>query len=80
MALIDESLFAAAEGRTKPGRAIPTGRKRVAYVKMVKGLVYLGLFVVLGGSFNYGVALSPWFADMRLLYRFVTPIFAMMGY
>ena len=70
-ALVDESLFAAADGRTKPGRAIPLGRKRVAYRKMVLGLVFLGLFVVFGGSCNYAVALTPWFASKGLVNRCV---------
>jgi hypothetical protein len=69
--LVDESLFAAANGRTKPGRAIPFGRKRVAYRKLVLGLVFLGLFIVLGGSCNYAVALTPWFASKGLVYRCV---------
>ena len=71
-ALVDESLFKSAGGKTKPGRAIPLGRKRVAYYKMLSGLVYLGLFVVLGGSFNYGVALTPWFTTKNLIYRSVS--------
>jgi lysophospholipid acyltransferase len=73
MALIDESIFKSAEGKTKSGRSIPHGRKRVAYVKMLTGLIYLGLFVVLGGPFHYGVALTPWFAGKPLVYRFVVP-------
>ena len=70
-ALVDESLFAAANGRTKPGRAIPSGRKRVAYRKLVIGLVFLGLFIVFGGSCNFAVALTPWFASKGLVYRCV---------
>jgi lysophospholipid acyltransferase len=71
MALVDESLFKNAEGKTKPGRALPTGRKRVAYVKMFMGLTYLGIFVVLGGSYNYGMALTSWFSNQSLVHRFV---------
>ena len=52
-----------------PGRLIPRGRKRVAYRKMVVGLVYLGLFVVFGGKYNYSVALQEWFPRKNLFYR-----------
>jgi len=38
-ALIDESLFKGAEGKMKSGRAVPAGRKRVVYWKMVSSLV-----------------------------------------
>ncbi|EMD40473.1 hypothetical protein CERSUDRAFT_111072 [Gelatoporia subvermispora B] len=50
---------------------VPKGRKRVAYVKMLKGLAYLGLFVTCIGSFNYGVAIQDWFAEKSFLYRIV---------
>lgn len=53
-------------------RAIPDGRKRVAYRKMVTGLVFLGLFVVLNPSYNYSTALTPWFAEQSLLHRYVS--------
>lgn len=52
-----------------PGRLIPKGRKRVAYRKMLVGLVYLGLYVVLGGQYNYSIALQDWFVQKSLLYR-----------
>lgn len=52
-----------------PGRLVPRGRKRVAYRKMVTGLIYLGLFVVLGGQYNYGMATQDWFVTKPLLYR-----------
>ena len=72
-ALVDESVFAAhaGNGRTKPGRAIPAGRKRVAYAKMGLGLGFLGLFVVFGGSCHFGVALTPWFVSKGWAYRCV---------
>ncbi|KAI9572388.1 MBOAT, membrane-bound O-acyltransferase family-domain-containing protein [Boletus coccyginus] len=67
--LIDESLFKSVEFMKPTRRAIPNGRKRVAYRKMLMGLVFLGLFVVLGPSYNFAIALMPWFAEQTLLYR-----------
>jgi len=76
MSLIDESIFKsnAANGNarsSKSARKVPKGRKRVAYRKMILGLIFLGLFVTLGGSFNYGVATQPWFAARDIFYRYV---------
>jgi lysophospholipid acyltransferase len=48
---------------------MPTGRKRVAYSKMVVGLAWLGAFVVLSGKYNFGTMLQPWVATMPLWYR-----------
>ncbi|KIL67251.1 hypothetical protein M378DRAFT_74038 [Amanita muscaria Koide BX008] len=67
--LVNEVTFKKIERTDKACRLIPNGRKRVAYRKLFKGLVFLGLFVVLGGSNNYSVALTPWFASKSLLYR-----------
>ncbi|KAH0839574.1 MBOAT, membrane-bound O-acyltransferase family-domain-containing protein [Lanmaoa asiatica] len=67
--LIDESLFKSVESTKPMRRAIPDGRKRVAYRKMLMGLVFLGLFVVLNPSYNFAIALTPWFAEQSLLYR-----------
>lgn len=77
MDLIDGTRFKllekADDGKFKavsiPGRLVPRGRKRVAYRKMVMGLIYLGLFVVLGGQYNYGIAVQDWFVQKGLLYR-----------
>jgi len=73
MSLIDESLFKSAEakGNTNSRRAIPDGRKRVAYRKMLTGLVFLGSFVVLGPSFYFGITVTPWFITQGFLYRSV---------
>lgn len=76
MSLIDESIFksTAANGNvhdTKSARKVPRGRKRVAYRKMIMGLIFLGLFVTLGGSFNYGMATKSWFTARSLTYRYV---------
>ncbi|KAI6004231.1 MBOAT, membrane-bound O-acyltransferase family-domain-containing protein [Pisolithus albus] len=74
--LIDGSLFKSAnpEPKNAPRRAIPSGRKRVAYRKMVIGLLFLGAFVVLGPKYHFGIALTPWFLSQGLLKRRVTPI------
>ncbi len=54
-----------------PGRLVPRGRKRVAYRKLAMGLAYLGMFVVLGGQYNYGIAIQDWFGQKSLWYRYV---------
>lgn len=54
-------------------RAIPDGRKRVAYRKMLTGLAFLGIFMVLGPSYNYAIALTPWFAKQNLFYGYENP-------
>jgi lysophospholipid acyltransferase len=74
ISLIDESIYKSTRthqnaASTKSGRNVPDGRKRVAYRKMAFGLAWLGVFVVLGGSYNFTVALQPWFATRSLLYR-----------
>ncbi|KAH7904100.1 MBOAT, membrane-bound O-acyltransferase family-domain-containing protein, partial [Hygrophoropsis aurantiaca] len=70
-ALIDESLFKSSEGKNNghSKRAVPSGRKRVAYRKMVTGLLFLGTFVALGPSFYFGIAITPWFVTKGILYR-----------
>ncbi|KAI0796503.1 MBOAT, membrane-bound O-acyltransferase family-domain-containing protein [Abortiporus biennis] len=76
MSLIDGSLFkttdkvdAQVKSIFSGRRIVPRGRKRVAYKKMVFGLVYLGTYVVFGGSYNYGVAVQDWFAKRSIFYR-----------
>lgn len=71
ISLIDESLF---EGKRSPSstRSIPDGRKRVAYRKMLTGLVFLGIFVVLSPSFYYAIVITPWFMTQGFLYRSVS--------
>ncbi|KAG0700048.1 MBOAT, membrane-bound O-acyltransferase family-domain-containing protein [Suillus ampliporus] len=70
MSLIDESIFKSAEGKcNNASRTIPDGRKRVAYRKMLTGLVFLGIFVVLSPSFYYGIAVTPWFLTQGFIYR-----------
>ncbi|KAJ3558940.1 hypothetical protein NM688_g636 [Phlebia brevispora] len=86
MNLIDGTLFKAIDKESEerraavkvPGRLVPRGRKRVAYRKMIMGLMYLGIFVVLGGQYNYGIAIQDWFAQKSLLYRI--SIFQLCGF
>jgi lysophospholipid acyltransferase len=74
MSLVDESIYGSSGTKentssAKSGRKVPKGRKRVAYRKLVIGLIWLGLFVTLGGSHNYSVVLQPWFATRNIFYR-----------
>lgn len=71
MNLVNETMFQDPEVKAKAnGRKLPSGRKRIAYKKMFMGLLYLGIFVVLGGSNNYAVALTPGFAKKSLSARY----------
>ncbi|KAF8627569.1 hypothetical protein AX15_004361 [Amanita polypyramis BW_CC] len=69
--LVGETVFRKLEkdDKAKASRLIPNGRKRVAYRKMFIGLIFLGIFVVFGGSHNFSTALTPWFASLPLLHR-----------
>jgi lysophospholipid acyltransferase len=69
MDLVNETMFKKLAVKGKNGRNIPAGRKRVAYRKMLFGLVYLGIFVVFSGTWNYGISMTPWFVEQSLLYR-----------
>jgi len=64
--VITESHFVGYERKDKKSRNIPKGRKRVAYIKMLMGLFYLGCYVVFSGTYNYGSMLKPWFKDMNM--------------
>ncbi|KAK0191425.1 endoplasmic reticulum protein [Armillaria mellea] len=68
MELITEKLY---EGHVKENakRNLPSGRKRVAYRKMLEGLVYLAIFVLLGAKYNFATVLTPWFAEQSMWYR-----------
>lgn len=69
--LINETVFddEKVKAKAKAGRKLPPGRKRVAYFKMLMGLVYLGIFVVFGGQNNYATALTPWFEEHNLFVK-----------
>ncbi|KAG6813196.1 hypothetical protein H0H92_013316 [Tricholoma furcatifolium] len=69
--LVNETVFHddKVKEKTKGGRKLPSGRKRVAYGKMVLGLVFLGIFVVLGGQNNFSTALTPKFMEHNIFVR-----------
>ncbi|TFK56239.1 MBOAT-domain-containing protein [Heliocybe sulcata] len=74
--LIDGSIFKIAEGQQQPkkedkDRPIPVGRRTMAYRKMLKGLIFLGLFTTCYGTFTYEVALAPWFLKKNIVYRII---------
>ena len=74
MSLIDETIYKANGSKNeteKKGRLVPKGRKRVAYRKLITGLVFLGLFVTQNGKFNFSVSLQDQFIKESLLYRYV---------
>ena len=71
MEVINETMFqhAHVKATLKAGRTVPPGRKRAAYSKMIMGLLFLGVFVVLGPKYSYRYALKPEFARKSLLHR-----------
>jgi hypothetical protein len=71
MEVINETMFqhAHVKATLKAGRTVPRGRKRAAYSKMIMGLLFLGVFVVLGPKYSYKYALKPEFARKSLLHR-----------
>ncbi|KAH6888373.1 endoplasmic reticulum protein [Coprinopsis sp. MPI-PUGE-AT-0042] len=56
---------------------LPAYRKRAAYTRLVKGLVFLGAFVALNPTFNYLRATTDEFASNPLWYRIV--LFTLFG-
>jgi hypothetical protein len=72
MDVVNETMFTHPDVRPKikPGRKTPSYRKRAAYTRMLLGLVYLGIFVVLGPTFNFAAGLKPEFLQKNLLTRF----------
>jgi lysophospholipid acyltransferase len=48
---------------------MPIGRKRVAYRKLILGLIFLGAYVSLYGSYNFARSLEPSFKTKSLLTR-----------
>jgi len=71
MDLVNETPFQdpAVKPKIKPGRRLPSYRKRAAYWRLVKGLAFLGIFVVLGPKFYYARGATPEFAQLSLLRR-----------
>jgi len=57
--LIDGSLFSEGQQTTTSGvKRVPHGRKRVAYNRMVSGLMFMGIFVLFGGKYAYETVLT----------------------
>lgn len=48
---------------------MPHGRKRVAYRKMFKGLVFLVLFILFYPEFNFTITVEDEFESRRLFSR-----------
>ena len=73
MELINETTFQnlQVKAKVKPGRRFAPGRKRAAYTKMFSGLVYLGVYVLYGGKYNYSAALTSEFMKHSLLMRYL---------
>jgi len=71
MEVINETMFQLAHVKAvvKAGRTVPPGRKRVAYTKLLMGLSFLGVFVVLGPTYNFSTVLKPEFAKKNLISR-----------
>jgi len=75
--LVDGSLFkvTTSDGTSTPvppsrkGRAIPDGRKRVAYKKGLFGLIYLVTFIVLAGTYNPQAMIPRSFQEKPLYFR-----------
>ncbi|KAG8958087.1 lysophospholipid acyltransferase [Tulasnella sp. 419] len=55
----------------KSRKRVPKGRKRVAYQKMIWGLVNFGLFAVFGSTYNYLHILEDWWPRTPFWYRFL---------
>ncbi|KAF8507843.1 MBOAT, membrane-bound O-acyltransferase family-domain-containing protein [Hysterangium stoloniferum] len=60
--LIDGSVYESAEGQVSNGskkfKYVPHGRKRVAYTRMLSGFISLGLYVLLGTTYQYQTILT----------------------
>ncbi|TFK28619.1 MBOAT-domain-containing protein [Coprinopsis marcescibilis] len=73
MDLVNETMFQspAVKPKIKPGRRLPSYRKRAAYTRLFMGLFYLGVFVLLNPKFYYAGGLDPEFQKMSLLKRII---------
>ena len=58
------------DSQAKLKRRVPHGRKRVAYLHLVIGLAFLGVFAVYGGRAAYQRVLTPTWYTWSLLSRF----------
>jgi len=58
------------DSQAKLKRRVPHGRKRVAYLHLVIGLAFLGVYAVYGGRAAYQRVLTPAWYSWSLLSRF----------
>jgi len=65
--LVDE----AAGGGPEACRPIRNGRKRTAYRKMLFALGYLGIYMGVAPKISFHTAVTDWFLEQSLPYRFV---------
>ncbi|KAI0356518.1 MBOAT-domain-containing protein [Trametes cingulata] len=78
-ALVSGSLYKAAEKREDesraldrmPQRLVPRGRKRVAFRKMIVGLMFLGAYVVFYPEANFHLTIEDEFEAKRLISRII---------
>ncbi|CDO74287.1 hypothetical protein BN946_scf184663.g8 [Trametes cinnabarina] len=79
-ALVSGSLYKAAEKAEEaeglasdpmPQRLVPRGRKRVAFRKMILGLLFLGIYVVFYPEANYQLTVEDVFEAKRLSSRII---------
>ncbi|KAG9015485.1 lysophospholipid acyltransferase [Tulasnella sp. JGI-2019a] len=68
MALINETAFEKFRTEDKQSR-IPSGRRRVAFQKLIFGLAGIGFYAVYGGKFGYEVMLKEGWAQNPIWYR-----------
>ncbi|KAG8895989.1 lysophospholipid acyltransferase [Tulasnella sp. 403] len=71
MALVNETVYgAAANGNTKrSSKRVPSGRKRVAYRKLLTGVACLGMYAVYDGKFSYQLMLQSSWMTKPFWYR-----------
>jgi len=77
-ALVHETVFMNSPQKGSVVRQkMPAGRKRTAYYKMLRGLVFLGLYVVFGPTYNFSILLlDSWNVQSFLArYGYVFPDF-----
>ena len=68
--LIEGTLFDVTGG-SQPRRPIPNGRKRTAYRRMLFALGYLGIYMGVAPKISFHTAVTDWFLEQSLSYRFV---------
>jgi hypothetical protein len=68
--LIEGTLFDV-KGGSQPRRPIPNGRKRTAYRRMLFALGYLGIYMGVAPKISFHTAVTDWFLEQSLPYRFV---------